>query len=144
MEPEPEQHREIVAVRTMREDERVFILDSWRRSYTIARAVRGVPLPDYHDAMKRTVDSLLLRPTVQLHVACAHGTPNVLVGWAAGERGRVLHYVYVKQGYRRQGVASVLWRALGSPRWASCDTFEGIRFLARHDVTPSPVFLLGA
>jgi len=104
-----------------------------------SRAARTVPVPEYHDAMKWQVSELLRRNDVL--VAYVSTVPGVAIGWACGKNA-VLHYVFVKQGYRRSGVATVLWQALGCPKWGSCDTYSGAKFAAARGIVCSPIFLM--
>lgn len=96
-----------------------FVVDSWRQSYVFAGAVRGMDRDEYFTEMGRAINALLARPDVELRVVVDTDKPagSDVVGWAAFE-GATLHYVYVRKGYRGQGVARMLLDGLMIDRFS--------------------------
>lgn len=124
------------------EADAAFIVDSWVSSYRNAYAAGMVSMHDWRPVMSSQVKRVLSRPGVQVIVAC-HPTEQDgatdLYGWIAFERdyqiprrtstvrnGRrlhttemvsadepLVHYVFVKQPYRRMGIARGLFSAAG-------------------------------
>lgn len=117
-----------------------FIVDSWVSSYRNAYAAGLISMTDWREVMTEQVRRVLLRPGVDAIVAC-HPTDidgaTDLYGWIAVERGYsvpirtsemrggrrlhtttmqladepLVHYVFVKQAYRRMGIARGLFEA---------------------------------
>lgn len=55
----------------------------------------------------KAIERLLARPTVQITVACLSDDIDTVLGYAIHE-GAILHYIYVKQPWRLQGIAKQL------------------------------------
>jgi hypothetical protein len=95
-----------------------FVLSSWLGSDRFSRTGQACPRV-YNVEHERVVRAILARSTVVLRVACATDDEDALLGWAAmvptGELPCV-HYVYVKRGVRRSGIASALVAPLQSQR----------------------------
>jgi GNAT superfamily N-acetyltransferase len=76
-------------------------------------------MEDWRAVMEPQLRKLLTRPGVEVWVACHPGEEDHrsdLYGWIAVERGHrqpLVLYVYVKQAYRRQGLARGLFAAVG-------------------------------
>jgi GNAT superfamily N-acetyltransferase len=90
-----------------------FVAGSWLRNYLSAPAVRHVDPDDYYKHHARLVSKLIDRSTVLIADHADH--PAVQLGFAVGERdnqGVVIHYLYVKSVYRRNGIGKALWTAL--------------------------------
>lgn len=87
------------------------VYSSWMRSYWDAKpaSLAGVPRELYFsDAGHHgVIDRLLRRPDAILSVACDTKDHDEIYGWACWS-ARALHYVYVKELWRRKGVASAL------------------------------------
>lgn len=65
----------------------------------------GKEATHFHDEMRVRFNAMWRH--AQFMVACDVADPTVVFGWAATESG-IVHYVYVKKPYRRQGVATAL------------------------------------
>jgi len=93
--------------------ERPFVLDSWVRSYLPFRPPYA---PSYGMGAKawtlRCAERLTMAQPVL--VATLDQAPDVVLGWACGGPG-VLHYCYVRQPARRNGIASALLQTLLDP-----------------------------
>lgn len=118
--------------REWRPSDRRFVVGAWRDSYRTAHAAGMVPMPLWDEVFERCADWVLARPGVEVWVA-AHPTEDPatradLYGFAAVERsvsvpgpdgqlvpadGPLVHYVFVKLGYRRRGIARGLLAAAG-------------------------------
>lgn len=78
------------------------ILDSWRASLFKSAPAPRVQWGEFYEQFKEASASLLARADTT--VAVATNSPTEIIGYALRE-GRVLHWVYVKSIYRKQGVA---------------------------------------
>jgi GNAT superfamily N-acetyltransferase len=83
-----------------------FVVDSWLQSYRASAIARDAGRAYLHD-MKWIVRAWLARAA--LLVACDPEQPGAIWGWAV-TRDAVLFYVYVRQEFRRQGIARALLR----------------------------------
>lgn len=63
----------------------------------------------YFDAYSKVLTNLLTKPGTETTVAHLPGEPDVMVGFSISS-GTVLHYVFVKAAFRKQGVATQLVR----------------------------------
>ena len=100
------------------------VLDSFVDSYRTAHAAGLILMDDWREVMWRQFERILARPGVATIVAYHPGAePGVsdLYGWIAvapaedGKRPRpkLVLYVYVKEHYRRMGIARGLLRQAG-------------------------------
>lgn len=83
-----------------------FIVDSWLLSYRNQALARDAGQAYVHD-MKWLIRRLIDRSAVL--VAADRDTPGAIWGWAA-THGTTVLYVYVRQEFRRRGIARMLLR----------------------------------
>ena len=105
---------EIVVRQATSEDLSEFVIPSWLQSYSrslVAKLMRADGRYSsgrevYWSAQRKRLETILSTPGVKVMVA-AIGETNV--GWCCEDRkNRVLHYIYVKDAFRKQGVAKML------------------------------------
>lgn len=108
-----------LAYRRAGEQDLVFVLDSWLDSYRTAHAAGLIAMEDWRVVMGPQIRKLLQRPGAEVIVAYkpkeASGRAD-LYGWIAVEGGLAephVHYCYVKQPYRRMGIARGLMASAG-------------------------------
>lgn len=90
-----------------------FIYSSWLKSFRIySRWAKAVPAQIYFGNHKRVVQKLLEDSGVL--IACNPECPDQIFGYAVYQPTAggvaVLHYLYVKQPYRKMGIATALFR----------------------------------
>jgi hypothetical protein len=115
-----------------------FVVETWLDTYRDAHAAGLIQWDDWFTVMRPQLIKVLSRPGVETFVAAWVGEePGLadLAGWISVERGYsipltrssgsrhrremvecpepLVHFVYVKAGYRRGGVARGLFRAAG-------------------------------
>jgi GNAT superfamily N-acetyltransferase len=86
-----------------------FVIDAWKRSFEGAPAVRGCDREHYRREMTLAIRRLCDR--AQIRIATAPDDDDHLLGFAAfttTDDGAELHYVYVKQDFRKMGIARKL------------------------------------
>lgn len=90
-----------------------FIVSSWTESWhKNSPEMRHVRFGVYRNAMRRRVVGFLERCTTL--VACVPEDSSHILGWVCAERRNgvgVVHYVYVAQARREQGLAALLVRS---------------------------------
>ena len=114
-----------LAIRKVTKTDMAFVADSFLESFRTSHAAGLIAMDDWRIVMTRQLGLLFARPGVDVHVA-HHPTEAVadLYGWAAVERSQpvpLVLYVYVKQPYRRMGIAKAL---LGAAGISPTDNFE--------------------
>lgn len=119
MQPEPQAAQDkpaaspgiTVVVRPATFDDVPFVMDSWLRSFGKGRTwvFRGVDGARFYDNHRKIVEELVARSFVL--VACLAEVPDALLGWACAEKD-CLHYMYVKNKYRRKGVATEMLKSV--------------------------------
>lgn len=100
--------------RSMEDGDRAFVADSWIRSYRLSHAAGMIAMQDWRSVMSQAIDRVLSRPGVRVLVAHLPWEDSVgILGWMAYERTEsgppLVHYIYVKQAYRKSGVARGLF-----------------------------------
>jgi GNAT superfamily N-acetyltransferase len=93
------------------EEDLAFITDSWLKSYAESEVALRLPRSLYYSYHRTVVERILSteRTMPCVKVACLREEPSEILGWCAFySMAYVLHYVYVKQAYRRLGVAAKL------------------------------------
>jgi GNAT superfamily N-acetyltransferase len=103
-----------------------FVVDSFIDSFRTSHAAGLIAMEDWRVVMTRQLALLFARTGVEIHVAYHPGdTDHVadLYGWLGVEQGKppLVLYAYVKQPYRRMGIATALLAAAGIN---AADTFE--------------------
>lgn len=93
-------------------DDRAFIEASWRRSYSPTPWTRCPGgLEEYKATQGKVIETALASSAVLVAYPAANdqrpARPEQILGWLC-HRGPVLHYLYVKPYYRRQGLAKAL------------------------------------
>lgn len=87
-----------------------FILDTMPKAiYFDSHPRRGRPSPkwfkDFHDYLTT------LLTTADILIAASDDDPNLILGYAISDK-RTLEFVYVKEAYRKQGIATMLAKEL--------------------------------
>lgn len=96
------------------------ILSSWGSSFYKGKKSHRLLSPDdFHSFHRPIRDRFFLKPNTTVIVCCPEIDPWLVAGWIALEilasSKLVLHYIYVKEGFRNEGIASELMkRAIGS------------------------------
>ena len=66
----------------------------------------------------KVIDSILARSKVT--IACTKEDQSVILGYAITEDPGILHYLFVKEPFRRKGIANYLVNHLFKPRIVEC------------------------
>jgi len=110
-----------IKIRPMTPDDMAFIVDSWVKSLD-ARAIwsRIIPESTFISYHRRAIFKVLERARVS--VAVLPDEPTIILGWCCFDPPGILHYVLVKNEFRRRGIATALIAGLtvreytGQPR----------------------------
>lgn len=96
-------------IRQQNEDDTNFIYHSWLRSYRNRADV--IPYHWYYKIYQGVLDRILKRPAARVAVACHPEYSDQIFGFIAYEHtGPIptVHYIYVKDPYRSNGIAQAL------------------------------------
>lgn len=104
-----------------REQDAPFIFNSWLRSYRRSKAAQQVGNDVYYAQHHKCIERTLQRASTQVLVAvpAALGESDTICGYIVTERvpgadkALVVHYVYVKETFRRLGLAKGMLQAAG-------------------------------
>lgn len=143
IEPHPQTDLPVeIAIRPVEPTDVNFVLNSWLQSYR--DSLRSISNYTYYPEQQRLIGALADR--AKLVVACDAETPSFILGWACGEPlevdgGLLLHYIYVKQGYRSLHIGQDMLRALGwragqeitATHWNRAATSLAAKFKVRHN-----------
>lgn len=103
-----------IEIRNSQESDWPYIVTSWSRSYQADKRrdkLRNKKVQQHFDILK-TQDDCVMR------VAVLQGS-SIIVGYLVTEPP-VLHYVYVKKEYRKNGIAGLLLDSLGMKSSIPC------------------------
>lgn len=101
------------AFRAYINDDIPFIMSSWGKSFYKGRSFKTFLSPSEFTALHRPVTKAFFsRPTSTVILCVSEKDPSLIMGWAAIEKavrpGIILHYVYVKEAFKKEGIASQL------------------------------------
>jgi GNAT superfamily N-acetyltransferase len=105
----------VTVFRPMVPDDVPFIKDSWLKSFRDSPWAGCVSNNMYTEVYNDTVEQLWGRGA-EVWVACAAHDHAKILGWICVEAvpgGRATHYLYIKDPYRRKGLASSLLEKFG-------------------------------
>lgn len=103
---------ECVAIRPAVEDDYGYIHSTWMNSF--ARPA-GMSAELYRTRQPELIKKLIASDSSKLMVACSEDVESTIFGWVCAEAGRnFIHYGYVRDSLRNQGIArSLVHAALG-------------------------------
>ena len=104
--------------RSYKESDVNFILNSWGSSYYKGAQYHEFLSPDeFHHYHRPLRERLLYQPRSAIIVCCAKENEDLILGWILVEqpkaKGLILHYLYVKEAFKGEKIASqLIFRAL--------------------------------
>ncbi len=96
--------------------DRTFIVERWLEAYRTSHTAGMIQMPNWFRVMRPEFEAILARPNAVAYVAHAKADRDLLLGFIAGEiepKPPMVFFVYVKDQYRRAGIARDLFAALG-------------------------------
>jgi hypothetical protein len=133
-------------VRQFEPEDRKFVFSSWFESYRKGGCAPEVAFPTYLDGQGHLIERLIGdRAHTTILVITPTTIPDEICGWACADVSReIVHYTYVKQAYRRLGMARQLVTSLfGSrkPAWFTHETRVGRTLAGKLGVKFNPYLL---
>ena len=114
-------------IRAPNEDDWAFVRDSWKKSYRESQ--RHIPSSLYWRAQSSEVDGYIGK--AEFRVACDPDDADFIWGWACLE-GETVHYVFVRNSSRGQGIASMLTSGIAHPIQCSHWSEAAEKIAAKH------------
>ena len=101
-----------IALNTIDENTRNFVIDTWIRSYRKSPYSKGIPTQIYYPYQRAIIESLIDQS--QTLVASNINDEDQLIGYICFEKTTppILHYLYVKKIFRRLGVAKQMLKQI--------------------------------
>lgn len=127
-------------VRPIVPDDVAFVLASWLDGYwpdCLCSLV--MPKSQWWPRWHCVVENILADERTRTVVACNPDDQTQLYGFACAMPPDVLHWCYVKQAFRGNGIATALWPAVGvippsmGPVWSSHWSHAVMRWPVRYD-----------
>jgi GNAT superfamily N-acetyltransferase len=125
--------------RELKESDRDFVFSSWLFSFKgaspFAKRIRG---KDFYKNHQKVIENIIERPTLMTCVACLEDDPDVILGFIIWEQdqGTVsVHYIFVKEIYRGNGVGAFLWEEIPKKEviYASHLTYPVVKFFNQNE-----------
>jgi hypothetical protein len=104
-----------VKIRPANEKDVGFIFNSWLKSYKSSRFAKFLPNIVYFSSHHKLIEKLIAKNTVS--VACNIADENQIYGYVCAEEvegALVVHYVYIKDTFRKLNCATLLLQSLGN------------------------------
>lgn len=92
-------------VRDYVEGDKNFIFVSWNKGMRYSNDdLATIPVEDYNRRFQKVFDELWTNPSITKKVACLPDDHDVILGYAVYQ-GTILHWVFVKDAWRKMGIA---------------------------------------
>lgn len=99
---------DLIAIRDLEPEDYNFVYATWNKSYCFGNpSFRKIPQTDFYKYQSCVIRHLLTKPGVQKKVAVLKEDPDIILGYAFYEDD-IAHYVFVKDDWRRIGIAKGL------------------------------------
>lgn len=129
-----------LACRPATPEDLVFVKDSWFESYRRGGRSPEVRFDVYAAGMRALIERLVKETPVQ--VAYVPGVDDEVLAWVC-RTDATLHYVYVKQVYRKRGLAAALVALPPIERY-TFETVPGKKMMQRRGAKYDPFELMVA
>lgn len=107
-------------IRPGRPEDANFLFNSWLKSYRRSWFAQRIPNDVFYAQQHLVIEDILNRPLTRVSVITPAGDPDTICGYAvteaidgAASKAAIVHYVYVKETFRKLGLATRLLQAAG-------------------------------
>lgn len=103
---------------THSDGDRTFVISHWSSSYKKSHSAGLIQAEDWASVMHPQIAKVLDRPGMRTIIAYEKDEPDFFYGFITGDDEDIIDtpviaYVYVKENYRRSGIARGLFKAFG-------------------------------
>lgn len=95
-----------IIIRPMTEADFPFIMATWLRGNYYGNPITQSPA-HYYNEYPKIIKNILSLPNVEIRIAGIQGDPLWIAGFSV-ITDRTLYWVYVKKGFRKKGIATLL------------------------------------
>jgi GNAT superfamily N-acetyltransferase len=100
--------RELFRIRPGLTSDEPYIFTTWLKSLRYTNSwFKLIDQQSYFKTYHQVIERILERPTITVNVACLADDDDVILGYSVLEP-QILHWVFVKEPWRRIGIASDL------------------------------------
>ncbi len=90
-----------------------FVINSWLKSYRDSPMCKDVANPIYFAGQGDRIEEILRNPETVCMIICAKDDPEQIIAYAIFDNKLpIAHYVYVKQLFRKRGLARMLFSVM--------------------------------
>ncbi len=119
-------------------------MDSWLRSFRDSWFAGTIPNDLYYDLYRKIITERVRgRTGAKTYVCVAPDDDSVILGFACVEPPGIVHYVYVKDVFRKKGVARALVTHAGirEPAQYTFRTKHGANAVSTHNFQYNPFLI---
>lgn len=100
----------MIKLRGYQPEDKNFIFDSYLRNYYSSMTGYKPESSVFFPGQQRLLEKLIENDNAVFVIACSSDEPDIIFGWSLFSMDKTLHYVFVKEAYRRMGLSSKMLR----------------------------------
>lgn len=106
-----------IRIRPFRESDAGTVATDWLKSFHLSHYAGPIPMDLYWPTYRTAINRLMWSTRVTILMACSPDDDSQTFGWITAERKiqPIVHFLYVKQVFRHQGIAKMLMAAADIP-----------------------------
>lgn len=131
----------MIETRNATEDDLRFVKDSWFESFRRGGFAPEVGYDLFAPGQRNLIELVTKFPNSDIKIAYPVHEPTEILGWVCWTK-ETIHFVYVKNGYRKLGIASGLLDLHKSARYFSHPTRAGVQLAKKRQLRYNPYSLL--
>jgi hypothetical protein len=124
-----------VLYRNLQETDKEFLFSSWLKSFRNGTMVRNIPNAVYYANHHKVIENLMR--DAKTIICCNADDPSIIYGYICYDyidSQFVLHFMYIKQLYRKLGIAQDLLSATGNDfNKLGCYTHQTLVAIAKEE-----------
>ncbi len=101
---------ELRMIRDVVESDLPFIYSTWLKSFYHGGEFYDLNRSEFLDSHRKVIDKILgkQKSKIKVNVCCLKEDPEIILGYSVVQKKHILHYVFVKELWRKQGIAKEL------------------------------------
>lgn len=90
-----------------------YVYDSWLRHYLAnSYFAKRIKSKIYFEGHSAIIAHILSKPDVKIEIACPDDGSDTILGYIVCEPSKnVCHYIYIREGFRNNGIATALFKS---------------------------------
>lgn len=103
---EPIRRDELILIRPVTKSDLGFVVRTWIESLRYGNDLfREIPEHTLFENYKKFIGQIIEKPSTVITIASLRDEPGLIIGFAVGQGTNILHYVYVREPWRKLGLA---------------------------------------